>query len=184
MYNMAVMKKRIFVGIKIQPELYLKIDNWRKKYLRLPVRWIDNNNLHITLIPPWYEDGEGIIRRVKEVKEAIEGLKAFNISFNNVCLSPTLSNPRLIWAEGEIPEELLTIKSKLEKILGQEPEKREYKLHLTLARFSGRDYKLFSINNINDNVIWEQTIDSFCLFESLLSSKGAEYKTIKDFRIT
>ena len=178
------MNRRIFIGIKVRPEIYPKIDSWRKRYRNLPLRWISNENLHITLIPPWYEDGKKVRVKVKEIGREVRGFRGFSLMFDKVGFGPTLRNPRLIWAEGEVPEELIVLKSKLENILQKKPEKREYKLHLTLASIKKRDYKMSSNQKINDKVFWKQTVSSFCLFESILSAKGAEYKVIKEFKIT
>ncbi len=174
------MGKRVFIGIKIKPELFPMIDEWRRAYSDLPVRFIADDNLHITLIPPWYEDKKAISDKIEEIKR-IRGLKRFYIKLRRVCFGPTLKGPRLIWAEGEVPEELLLLISRLEKTLHKMPEKRIYKLHLTLARFNVRNYKMFPIRKLNDNILWKQIVSSFCLFESKLSSRGAEYKVIREF---
>ena len=47
---------RVFIGIKVSKQLQKKVREWRKIHADLPVRWIKDRNLHMTLVPPWYED--------------------------------------------------------------------------------------------------------------------------------
>ena len=178
------MKKRIFLGIKIGAKLYPPILRWRKKYPgKLSVRWIKEENLHITLLPPWYEESSNIKNQILKIEKIIPKINPFLLKFNYVGYGPENKRPRLIWAEGESPKEIMKLKNGLEKIILIKPQSRDFKLHLTLARFRPKDFKKFSINKINDKVFWEQIVDSFCLFESRLSPKGAEYKILKKFNL-
>lgn len=47
---------RVFIGVKASKQLQKKVRGWRKIHAGLPVRWIKEHNLHLTLVPPWYED--------------------------------------------------------------------------------------------------------------------------------
>lgn len=179
-----IMPKRIFIAIKIQPQLYPVITRWRKSYFgKLPVRWIKEKNLHITLVPPWYEPEDKIDNLTNKVEEGLRGFEPFKVLFERVCFGPDEKRPRLIWAEGEASEEILALKRKVEEILHKTPEKRDFKLHLTLARFGSEEFKKFSVKTLDDRVFWEQKVDSFCLFESKLSPEGAEYEVLGTFKL-
>lgn len=178
------MKKRVFVGIKIGQDLYHSIDKWRKKYQNLPIRWISNENLHVTLIPPWYEEEGKVGEIIREIGEigVIREIGGFEISFSRICFGPTKRHPRLIWAEGEALRELIELKESVGRVLQKKPERRDYKLHLTLARFKLNEYNILPTENINDRILWKQNITEFYLFESRLSAKGAEYRILKEFK--
>jgi len=62
-------KRRVFVAIGISSQLKEKIAYWQKKWNHLSVRWIKPENMHVTLIPPWY---------TTEVDKVIEDLKSVN----------------------------------------------------------------------------------------------------------
>jgi len=47
---------RVFIGIKASKILQKRVARWQREHRDLPVRWIKNRNLHLTLVPPWYED--------------------------------------------------------------------------------------------------------------------------------
>ncbi|OGM27723.1 hypothetical protein A2962_02595 [Candidatus Woesebacteria bacterium RIFCSPLOWO2_01_FULL_39_61] len=62
---------RVFVGIKISQKLKKEITNWQALHKRLAVRWIEEDNIHLTLVPPWYvhsNEVENIIRDLEMVK--------------------------------------------------------------------------------------------------------------------
>ena len=114
------MKKRIFIGIKISDELAKEILDWKKpfwkSFAKTPLRWIEGKDLHITLIPPWHMDEEEV-EWVKQKLGAVQGMmKPFDIEFKKVIYGPSPKHPRLIWAEGQTPQEIVDLKTELEKI--------------------------------------------------------------------
>ena len=99
-----------------------------------------------------------------ELEEIISALDSFdNINGSN-------ENESLIIELKEIIEDTLKIK----------PERRIFKLHLTIARFKFNNFK--NIKRLRQTIKWKQEVKSFYLFESILSPKGAEYKIIKEFK--
>src|SRR5258708_4122238 len=100
--------KRIFVAISITKKLQEVILSWQKTHQSLPVRWMIGKNLHVTLVPPWQEE------KVEEVSEKIERLEnkfsSFEMQFNLISFGPNLHEPRLIWATGPAPKEIVVLK--------------------------------------------------------------------------
>lgn len=169
--------KRIFIAAPLSENLRNEIKIWRKKYERLPVRWLEDKNLHITIIPPWYEkDTENIKNICKQVKG-----KAFDAVFEEIEFGPDLRRPRLIWAEGETPPEIISLKLELEEKLHKQPEKRPFRLHLTLARFRPETFSSFSIKRLKEKIYWRDKISSFNLLEAHLSREGADYAILEEF---
>ena len=166
---------RIFVAVPISNELQEKILEWEKFFPDLPVRWLLGKNLHITLTPPW---GENNVEEVKNLLEKVENPAPFEVEFDEVSFGPNPKAPRLIWANGSAPKEIVNLKSNVEEVLEFKPENRPYKLHLTLARFRPEDFRNFKIKNLREKVLWKEKIDSFVLMESHLSRAGAEYEII------
>lgn len=169
--------KRIFIAIGASEELQRKIKTWREKSSLKGPRWLEGKNLHITLIPPWYEDEAGL-ERIKKLLLDFEMPKSFEAHFQKITYGPDLKRPRLIWLEGEAPRELVELKNNLEKILDKRPEKRPLKLHLTIARFRPENFSSFSIKKLDEKINWREKISSVVLMESKLSSAGADYEII------
>lgn len=170
-------KKRIFIALPISQELQKIILKWEKNYKNLPVRWLSPKNLHITLVPPWYESD------IKKNSSQLECIKSpfFDVVFESIEFGPDPKRPRLIWAKGKAPEALLALQKNVTKLTRQKSERRPFKLHLTLARFRPENFAKFPVKKLNEKVTWREKITSFMLMESLLSPKGAEYKILEKY---
>lgn len=164
-----VMRKRLFIGCLVSKKLQNEIYSWRKKQ-NLPVRWIAEKNLHLTIIPPFYDDEKKIIDLIKNFSLTS---KHFFLKFNKIVSGPTRKTPRLIWLEGDKNSFLEILKKELEDNLPIKPEKRELLPHITIARFP-KNVKL----RISENFQFMEHIESLSLLESKLSRKGAEYEEI------
>ncbi len=173
------MKRRIFVAVGISKNLRDDVLSWEKSFSSLPVRWLEGKNLHITLVPPWYEeDIESVVRKLDTVKG-----EQFDMEFSHVTYAPNEREPRLIWAEGQAPERLIDFNGKLTALLSQKEETHPFRLHLTLARFRSENFSSFPVKELNEKVFWRDKVNSFVLMESLLSPKGADYNVLAEFPI-
>lgn len=171
------MTKRIFIALPLPSNLQEKITAWSKKVKKLPVRFIEPKNLHITIIPPWYESNiKEIENRLTSFEKSIGKIK---IKFHHISFGPHPQNPRLIWIVGDTPPQLIILKEKIEKVLALPKENRPFKTHVTIARFSALNFKYFPIKKLNEKVDWEVEIEELCLMESKLSKEGADYEVIK-----
>lgn len=176
------MKKRIFVGIKISEGLQKEIARWRKPFeSKLPVRWLLGKNLHLTLIPPWYEENINLIKKALIATDF--KVQPFEVTFHQVSFGPQSKNPRLIWAEEKTHPLLVTLRDRLSKTLPRPIEKRPLLSHLTLARFRPKDFVNFPIKKLDEPVEWDQKVASIALFEAHLLSSGADYQTLAEVRL-
>lgn len=173
--------KRIFIAIKISPEIQKKADDWKAGFAALPVRWISGENLHITLIPPLEE--ENILEIISKAEKIRGKIPPFDIEFKIITYGPDFNNPRLIWACGNAVESLVKLKKEIAGLLGAKKLIREFKPHLTLAHFRPEDYFSFPIKKLNERVSWTEKVDSICFMESILKQEGAEYKILKTIKL-
>lgn len=164
------MKKRVFIGIFASPELKRKIFDLKNKFKDLPVRWMRDENLHLTLLPPIYLDDKQIVEMLEKLKLLENKIGEFEIQFNRVSLGPTLRRPRLIWAEGEENQKLDGLKRQITQILDYHQDKRPFLPHLTLARFKPKNPVI-----INEKVDWQEVAISFSIIQSECLEKGAVY---------
>lgn len=170
---------RVFVALTLSEPMQQSVLFWRQNHTALPVRWIAEKNLHITLLPPWQAQNlDHIIERLRTVSVDSSPI---NIKFDHVSLGPQANSRRLIWALGPAPVPLLHLKQNIETALGVSPQPQSFKLHLTLARFRPKDYETFPVNTLNETVNWHDNIDSFVLIESHLLPQRAVYKIIERF---
>ncbi|MEK7122663.1 MAG: RNA 2',3'-cyclic phosphodiesterase [Patescibacteria group bacterium] len=172
-------KRRIFVALPIEKKLQDEILAWEEQFTKLSVRWLTGKNLHVTLVPPWYtEDVEEVCEKLTTCEGSIDEC---DIAFTRVSYGATPREPRLILTEGETPLQLTALKQRIENALAAEPEKRSYKLHLTLARFRPETFPSFPIQKLDEHVAWHQACTRFVLMESHLSRSGADYEILTSF---
>lgn len=172
------MPHRIFVALPISKKLQEEILRWEIGYARFPVRWISGKNLHITLIPPWHTED---VAEAKEMLGSVSPAWPIEFSFTRVSFGPDPRRPRLIWATGETPKDLVTLRDRIAACLGQTPERKPFRSHLTLARFREEHFSVFPVQTLEVPVAWRDTIRSFMLMESHLARSGADYEIIKEF---
>lgn len=172
---------RIFIAIPISKKLQKEVKKYREFYPDLKIRWLEGKNLHITLIPPWEEKN---VEKVKAVLRPLENkFSQFEIEFKSVFFGPNQYNPRLIWATGKAPEQIVKLKKDLESALKMPSGKNEFLLHLTLSRFRPEDFRNFSVKKINDEINWQDTANEFVIMRSHLSRSGADYEILKRFKL-
>lgn len=171
--------RRLFVGIGISPALQTEVGEWEQEFTKkIPARWIAVRNLHLTLVPPWYAESVDDVRAL--MKDAID-IPSFDLRFVSVLFGPNPRSPRLVWAQGRAPGEMVHLKAALEKRLKIKSEKRPLFLHLTLARFRPEQFSSFPLKRLHERIEWNMRAESFRLYESHLTPEGAEYETLAEF---
>jgi RNA 2',3'-cyclic 3'-phosphodiesterase len=183
---------RLFVGINLPKKQRARIHGAARKLRdeELPIRWIEPDNLHVTL------KFLGDVRRehVPAVEEAIRRVASATQVFTTVLggfgAFPTIRRPRVIWLGVGANPELRCLKQDLEWTLGDvgfEAETRAFHPHVTLGRadaeggagaFRGLDELIAGM--IFDDELKVHTID---LMRSHLSKSGAHYSVVSGARL-
>jgi len=170
------MKSRLFIAIPISKEIQTLSAKFQQKHKDLDVRWTSGKNLHITLIAPWYEKD---IEKVKKALDKLENLiGGFDISLKKLAFGPSKKIPSLMWAEGPTPEKLKVLRKKLKA-----HEKKPFRLHMTIARFSPKKFKSQNLKNLEKSINWQQKAYSIVLMQSHLSDKPAEYEILHTVKL-
>jgi 2'-5' RNA ligase len=171
------MKHRVFVALPVPTPLKKEIVYWQRDHSDMPVRFMKNGNLHITVVPPWYTDD---LKAVRQTLRAMEKPKKVTLTFSEMSVGPTQKNPRLIWIAGLKNLRLQKAKQTLERALGVTPEKRLLIPHITIARLNHlKNPNAFQKSKIH----WKATIKTFCLMESRLMRSGAQYRIIQTYHL-
>lgn len=167
---------RVFVGIKATGEIQKQIIDWQEKHKDLPVRFIESRNLHLTLVPPWYENN---IKKLVKNLQKFAFPKAFEVSFNEVSKGP-LSRPRLIWITGPQQGSFTKLQKDLARFL-KKPKEKHSTPHITIARFKKHDALL--IPEVNEAIEFKFEFSEITLFESKLSPFGANYFPLEHLKL-
>jgi RNA 2',3'-cyclic 3'-phosphodiesterase len=171
-------RHRIFIALIASRELQRAVALWREQHERLPVRWLTDKNLHVTIIPPWYAtDAADAARELATIRGTVGPIEA---NFTRVDFGPSPREPRLIWTEGPTPRALGDLQRHVAAALDMPLEQRPLRLHLTLARFRPEDFASLPTQRLDERVLWHERFTSIALMESHLSRSGADYEVLSE----
>ncbi len=186
--------KRLFIAIDLpshaKEDLEIKKKEIKNSLDRNCVKWVDKENMHITLIflgPLKKEQLSSLIFILQEIKE-----HSFDVFLDKICYFPEKRrNANMIWAKGE-SREVFSLQEKIKKRITKDlpllkiPAVEDFSLHVTLGRirkWEWRKIPLVEIPILEEDLQIRFTVNSFCLIESNLSKSGPAYKIIKTFNI-
>lgn len=128
-------KKKIFVEIEVPPQVKRRLIQKMEQWKPLPVKWMKEANLHVTLAFLGYVDESMLPEICEKVAEAAAKHESFDLEFEKITLGPDPRDPQMFWLEGEISEELRLLNESIEKSLGIfRKERKEFRPHVTLGR--------------------------------------------------
>lgn len=177
---------RLFIALKIP-------DQVRKEIIRLRnsafpgyqnYKWEPEDKIHLTLKfigeieEKFLESLMDALEFIREYQKFNCGLIRFGFFFRN-------KEPKILWAGLSIDNTVFNLVNELNKRLekfGIQPEKREFKAHLTLMRIKKSVDKNF-IKKFEDFIIPAApfTADEIVLFKSELFAAGSKYTELKKF---
>jgi 2'-5' RNA ligase len=150
------------------------------------MKWTRPEGIHLTL----KFLGEIPATQVTQVIEALAGLgsfEPFTVQVNGFGFFPDARRPRVFWVGVEAPPTLGELASRIETAmerLGFAVEGRTFSPHLTLARFkvSRPQPELVALlEPKRELTLGHFEVSEFFLFESRLSSHGAQYQKVARF---
>lgn len=148
----------------------------------LPVRWVEADNLHLTL----KFLGEIRPERLAEVERAVtrvaSATQPFTLALEGFGAFPAVRRPRVIWMGAEATPELRCLKQDLEWALtdcGFEAETRDFHPHLTLGRADPGDragaFRALDEILAEFDVTSRVAVRTVDIMLSRLSREGAQY---------
>ncbi len=184
------MNKRLFFSIGLPDQTKDEICFWQKEFresLERGVKWVDKDNLHITLLFLGMikkEKIDDLIKKAENVK-----ISPFTVTMNKISYFPeNKKRAKMICVEGISPE-ATELQKKIKNAVSpgfSTVDDKSFYLHITLGRikkWSFREMPIIEIPEINESVDIEFNVDSFNLQESRLTNKGAIYTKIKSFKL-
>ena len=182
---------RTFIAVDIPAavkEEIGKLQEQLKKEVSSVVKWVNAENIHITLrflgeVP---EEKIELLRQV--LPKGGRGIAPFKISIRGLGVFPEPSRPRVIWvgmeSEGKMMEQLYWQIETLMRDSGFSPETRAFSPHLTVGRVKqlrNRTEWVRAIEKREGIFIGETKADCFYLFQSILRPQGPEYRKLEKF---
>jgi RNA 2',3'-cyclic 3'-phosphodiesterase len=186
------MLHRIFLAINIPESFKEEMLAVRNTLPEIPCAWTSKENLHFTLVFLGNTSDKELQEVLLLAKTVGEKHKKFSIPLSHIQYGSSRNVPRMIWATGRMPKELLALQKGLEKVFSAStilhftPEKRPYTLHLTLARLNGFELQTMEQDElpiIDEEVAWEIPANSFEVMESKLKRGGAEYTRLASIEL-
>lgn len=160
-----------------------------KQNHREGLRWIPPEDFHITLKFLGESDPAALENMGRELKNWAQTWKPPLITLAGVDCFPTRGAPRGVWlAWNDSDGSLAQVQSELEQIAethGFPVEERPFSPHLTIARVR-RGVKLAELRTACQALappIVESQLSEIILFESTLTSEGAEYSALERFNL-
>lgn len=187
---------RLFIALDIDPDIRKRITEFRDQMRSLApdVRWVGPETFHITL------QFLGETDKLDEIRGALEQIKAAQVAltFRGAGFFPNPKSPRVFWVGIESDEDLQQLANSIGaalKPLGFERDAGPFKPHLTLARRgSGRPNSRrgdqsapgllvvrVKVEGLPHLDFGTMTAREFCLYESKLLPKGAQYMKLSRY---
>lgn len=175
---------RLFIAINFTAKDRQRIWSAGRKMreAELPVRWVEPDQLHLTLKFLGEVRPERSVRVKEAVARVAEKTRPFEMALRGAGAFPTMRRPRVVWMGVEASAELRCLKHDLEwelAPLGYDREVRAFHPHITLGRATSQaragDFRNFE-SLVNDMTFKrEVAVRSVDVMESHLSSRGARY---------
>ncbi len=147
-------------------------------------RWAQPEQMHLTLSFL----GDQPMSVYHDVRQSLEDVEftPFRLKFESVGCFGSKRAPRTIWADVCKSQELNALQTRVSKRcqdLGIEIEARKFRPHLTLARLNQTSYD--NVSRFLETLHLAESdsflVESFSLFSSKLSPRGAVYQVEQDF---
>lgn len=172
--------ERIFVGIKVSPEIAGVLSGMQKELQGLPVRLVRPQNMHVTVVPPWESlDWRADIEKIRSALVCADTRS--QVTLDRVSYGPTARHPRLVWASGPVSQDLFDLKKVLANALGLAIDRPDFVPHVTIARFAEEDRKAFLSHPLDRKLAISMPVHTVELF--LSPRGGGDYQVLETFSL-
>ena len=151
------------------------------------VNWVRGENLHLTLLFL----GDVQPHKISEIDEAIdillEGFPAFKFNALGLELFP-YNEPRMLWLKLQADnDDIFKLQKRMinaMRVLGIEPDKKPFKLHVTLARLKTAIPAELAREIMQSEVKLDNLVfPTITLFKSVLTPTGPNYSVLHEYNL-
>ncbi len=177
---------RLFIALDLNPQnrdALTKLQDQLKK-ADADVKWVEPENIHLTLKFLGEVQEEKITKIIPAIKESIAGIQPFSLEIVNLGVFPSLKYPRVVWAGIEKgKEDLKKLAERVEAAMLKlkfPKEKRGFSEHLTLGRTRSDKNRNNLARQLNQTSfpVFGQDIVSVSLYQSRLTPQGPIYEKL------
>jgi len=175
------MKRKIFISINLPVKTKKSLVRATEEWQNLPVKWVKEPNLHITMAFLGHVSDEGVVDICGKVCEAVADTEIFDLEFEKICLGPSEAEPRMIWLSGNASEDMKKMLEKIEKALDIfSISKKSFRPHITLGKIRRHKWQaLGEAPVIDKNFPLIITAESADIMASEFEGDGMEYTIIQ-----
>lgn len=189
---MKINTKRIFIGIKIEPEgEFLKIVSSLKLMLANErIKWVDTENIHLTLTFLGDTEVGKIESLTKMLSKICYGFGRFSFSLQGTGVFTSYSNPRILWIGIDTKDILCELNMLIVNGLartGFTVEDKPFRPHITLGRLKlihDKDILRSAVERFQEEIFQTVKVTEIALFESILKQSGPEYRALRVFSLS
>ncbi|MBI3464029.1 MAG: RNA 2',3'-cyclic phosphodiesterase [Planctomycetes bacterium] len=175
---------RTFIAVEISPAIRTRLVAMQQELASTAqeVKWVEEENLHVTLKFLGQVDEREVYAVCRLVQEAVAGQAPFDMTVAGIGAFPNANRPRVLWAGVTAGgPELIQIHGHLERALraeGYPREDRPYTPHITLGRI--RQIKpnpqlAAALEQHRDWDVGQKQVREVLVMASQLSSGGPHY---------
>ena len=182
------MKLRSFIAVEIPAEIQRTIlrhtASLQKTLVKPLVRWVEAQNLHLTLKFLGDVAPEALEQLNGALKVELINQGSFSMSVAGLGMFPNPQRPRIIWIGLEAPSALSTLQHSVDTVaalMGYIPEEHPFSPHLTIGRVgqsvSQADRMKISatIKTMTVGNLGLVHVETVCIFKSDLRPGGSVY---------
>ena len=176
---------RTFIGIDVGDEIRDRLVSLQEKLaiVEPEVKWVEPENLHLTLLFLGEVDQREIIDICRAGQKAVDDMPAFSMSIEAVGCFPNARRPRTLWVGvGTGRDEVCAVHDAIEKPLlemgNYRRETRGYTPHVTLGRVRGDRPNDELAKALAKHLTWsagEVMVHEVAVMKSDLGSDGPTY---------
>lgn len=181
--------QRLFIALNLPTEIKDDLSDLLECLSRKSkgIKWVAPEALHLTLKFLGSITNEQKLQIEKKLHELSSQGRSLTFRLGDINTFPNLSRPRVIYIEclETDSNHIFGLQRKIAdkmRTLEFEPEKREWKPHITLGRVKSPDNKLPPINKAK-YFQREFRVDTFDLMSSVLKREGPEHSIERKFKI-
>lgn len=181
---------RLFVALTFSPGLVEKLSAAQDelRQCRVNVKWVEKENLHLTLKFLGEVSPEKASKIVNALSRGVQGIGELYLEVKGAGVFPSWSRPRVIWIGLTPNPGLLELHRSLEReleALGFPPE--SFSPHITLGRMrTTTNWSALkeSLRRWQEKIWGEERIDRVVLMQSHLTFQGPRYQVMRTFPLT
>lgn len=165
---------RIFVALRISPDIALVLAQYGRDLEKFSVRHVAPADIHLTLVPPWNEFSTA--DTVEKLRRVADRFCPFTLTFRHVGYGPEPKRPRFLWVECVASKEIAEFRAALIQAFGHADE-RPFRPHVTLARLRDKGRAIARKHPLDQDLALTQRIESIELMQSP-PPDGSGYKVL------